>query len=38
MKKTICLILALALLLAFPAAQAEETEIRKISWEDVRLE
>ncbi len=38
MKKTICLILALALLLGFPAAQAEETEIRKISWEDVRLE
>lgn len=38
MKKILSLILALALLMAFPAAQAEETGTRKISWEDVRLE
>ena len=38
MKKILSLILALALLMAFPATQAEETGTRKISWEDVRLE
>lgn len=38
MKKILCLILTLALLMAIPATQAEEAEIRKISWEDIRLE
>lgn len=38
MKKILCLILALVLLVAFPAAWAEEAESHAISWEDVRLE
>ena len=38
MKKILCLILALALLIAFPAAWAEEAETHAIIWEDVRLE
>ena len=38
MKRILCLILALALLMAFPSAWAEEAETHVISWEDVRLE
>ena len=38
MKKILCLILALVLLMAFSVTQAEETETRKTRWEDVRLE
>ena len=38
MKKMLCLILSLVFLMALPAARAEETEMRRISWEDVRLE
>ena len=38
MKKILCLILALVLLMAFPAVWAEEAEAHAISWEDVRLE
>ena len=38
MKKILCLILTLVLLMAFPATRAEEAETRRINWEDVRLE